>query len=106
MPNKAAPEGLTLGEVLQPIPALNVAMEIDRADPDFPSREIDYNQQTDNGLASLRSKTNIRSHEQIAASTSGDLPIGLGLSLRAPMAGQAENNQFPCRTNNYGKQRN
>lgn len=106
MSKKAAPEKITLADVFSaPAPAFNVALEIDRADPDIPSKEPDYNASTDDGLASLRSKHVMRNHAEIAAARTGDLPLGDGLSLRQPMAGQAENNQFPVRTNQYGKQR-
>jgi hypothetical protein len=106
MASKSAPEKLTLADALMaPMPAFNVALEIDRPDPDIASKEPNYNATTDDGLASLRSKHIMRDHAEVAAACSGDLPLGDGLSLRQAMAGQAENNQFPVRTNQYGKQR-
>jgi hypothetical protein len=106
MSKKPAPEKLTLAEALSaPMPAFNVALEINRPNPDIPSKEPNYNSTTDDGLASLRSKHTMRTRDEIEAARSGDLPLGDGLSLRQPMAGQGENNQFPVRTNQYGKQR-
>lgn len=106
MSNKPAPEKLTLAEALSaPMPAFNVALEVNRADPDLPSMEPNYNSTTDDGMASRRSKHIMRTHAEITADRSGDLPLGDGLSLREPMAGQGENDQFPVRTNQFGKQR-
>jgi hypothetical protein len=106
MSNKPAPEKLTLADALMaPMPAFNVALEINRPDPDLPSKEPNYNSSTDDGLASRRSKHIMRTHAEIAAARTGDLPLGDGLSLREPMAGQGGNDQFPVRTNQYGKQR-
>jgi hypothetical protein len=104
---KDAPERLTFAEALMPVSvsAFNVSLEINRPDPDIPSKEANYNSTTDNGLASRRSKHVMRSHAEIEAARSGDLPLGDGLSLRQPMAGQGENDQFPGSTNQYGKQR-
>lgn len=106
MSNRTAPEKLTLAEAfIRAVPGFNSALDIDRADPDIASKEPDYNATTDDGLASLRSKHIMRDHAEILAASSGDLPLGVGLSLRQAMAGQGENNQFPARTNPYGKQR-
>lgn len=106
MSKKPAPEKLTFAEAfLRPMPAFNSALDINRADPDIASREPDYNSTTDDGLASRRSKHMVRSHAEVAAAMSGDMPIGAGMSLRQPMAAQAENDQFPGSTNQYGKQR-
>lgn len=103
---KSAPEKLTIADVFpSTMPALNSALDIDRPDPDIASREMPYNSSTDDGLASLRSKHMVRTHAEVAAAMTGDLPLGDGLCLREAMAGQAENNQFPFETNQYGKQR-
>lgn len=106
MKKVAAPEKLTLGDAFPvQMPAFNSAIDIDRPDPDIASREMPYNSTTDDGLASLRSKHRVRTYEEIEAAKSGEPDLGFGLSLRQPMAGQAENNQFPLSTNQYGKQR-
>lgn len=100
--DKAAPAEVPVSSLFAPIPGFNSAVEINHADPDMPARQIDYNGDTDNGLASQRSKHCVRPHDQ---STTHNLPLGTGLSLRVPMAGQCENDQFPLSTNNFGKQR-
>lgn len=105
MSKKAAPENVQLGAIFAPIPGFNSATAINRIGEDSPPKEIEYNSTTDDGVASLRSRHVGRTHAEIAAARSGDLPLGTGLSLRQPMAGQAENNQFPFTTDNYGKQR-
>lgn len=106
MAKKPAPEKLTFDEAfVRPMPAFNSALDINRADPDFASRETPFNVTTDDGLASRRSKHVVRTHAQLAADTSGEPLIGYGLSMRQPMAATAENDQFPGSTNQYGKQR-
>jgi hypothetical protein len=77
----------------------------DLARQDMPDKEMPYNQVTDQGLASRRSKHILRSNDEVNASITGSLPAGDGLSLRAPMAGQGENDQFPWCTDRFGKQR-
>lgn len=71
----------------------------------FEPREIYYTQTTDQGLASRRSKHVVRTHAEVAAANVGDALLGDGLSLRAPMAGQCENDQFTYSTDIFGKQR-
>jgi hypothetical protein len=72
---------------------------------EFPAAEMPYSCTTDEGLASRRSKHVVRTHDEVKAACNGDLPIGQGLSLRAPMAGQCGNDQFPFQTDRFGKQR-
>lgn len=106
MSKKPAPEKLTLAEAFSAVmPAFNTATAINRADPDIASKEPNYNATTDDGLASRRSKHTVRDHAAVAASRRGDLPLGDGLALRQPLAGQGENDQFAFSTNPYGKQR-
>lgn len=71
----------------------------------FESADMPYNYTTDQGLASRRSKQIVRTHAEVSAACSGPLPLGDGLSLRAPMAGQCENDQFIFSTDQFGKQR-
>jgi hypothetical protein len=85
--------------------AMNSAVLRDLARQDMPDKEMPYNQVTDQGLASRRSKHILRSNDEVNASITGSLPAGDGLSLRAPMAGQGENDQFPWCTDRFGKQR-
>lgn len=101
MPKKSAPEAVPLPAFS--MPQFNVAIKINEPDPDIASKQPVYNATPDDGLASLRSKHMVRTHAE--AAPSGDLPLGFGLSLRAAMPGQGENNQFPIRANQYGKQR-
>lgn len=106
--NTPAPKGVTLAQALAPCadPTMNVATILNPCDyVDIP-RDPLYNSTTDDGLASLRSKHEVRTRAEIAAARSGDLPLGIGLSLKQPMAGQCENNQFPFRTDRFGKPRN
>lgn len=104
-----APMSPSLNEACGPIDEhdLNVSTVIarDTARQDFPPAEMPYNQTVDEGLASIRSKHVLRSNAEVKASIHDDLPISEGLSLRAPMAGQCENNQFPWQVNRFGKQR-
>lgn len=102
-----APKGVTIVQAFEPCrdPNLNVATVIDRCIDVCAPMEPTYNSTTDDGLASLRSKHEVRTREEIAAARTGDLPLGLGLSLKQPMAGQCENNQFPFSTNRFGKPR-
>ena len=104
MADKKAPESFPVRDLLIPLPGLNSAMDINRPDPDFPSREMPYNQTPDEGLASRRSKHVVRTWEQVKAATDAPAASGYGLSLRSAMAGQCENDQFPF-TNPFGKQR-
>lgn len=106
--NTPAPKGVSLDQALaMPAdPTFNVATILNPCDYDCPPRDPLYNSTTDDGLASLRSKHEVRTREEIAAARTGDLPLGIGLSLKQPMAGQCENNQFPFRTDRYGKPRN
>lgn len=106
MKKDKAPESLPVSALLMPLPAFNSELNVNRADPDLPSREIQYNKATDDGLASTRSKHAV----QPAPGDRDDdsfppLPMGVGLSLRMAMAGQAENDQFPISSNQFGKQR-
>lgn len=89
-----------------PLDEVNIAEARDAGRQEARKTEIQYNYVTDEGLASRRSKHVVRNHAEVAAATKGELPSGLGLSLRAPMAGQCENDQWPYCTDNYGKQRN
>lgn len=104
-----APASPSLNEACAPLNErdLNVSTVIanDTARQDFEPKEMPYNQTTDEGLASIRSKHVLRSNAEVKASIHEDLPIADGLSLRAPMAGQCENNQFPWQANRFGKQR-
>lgn len=94
-----------------PVPAeflgmkCNIACEIDHQHDYSDPREMDFNVTTDDGLASRRSKHEIRSYEQLEADTHGRLDAGFGVSIRMRMAGAGENNQFPYTTDEYGKQR-
>jgi hypothetical protein len=102
----AAPEKLTLADALpMQMPAFNSAIDINRIQPDIDSRQMPYTSTTDDGLASLRSKHRVRTFAEIEAAKICEPDLGFGLSLRQAMAGQAENNQFPFSTNQYGKQR-
>jgi hypothetical protein len=106
MPKKAsAPEAIPFSQVLVPMPKFNSATVINRPDTDPASKTPTYNCTTDDGLASRRDLHDCRSQAEYAAAYSGDLPLGQGLSLRMAMAGQAENDQFPYSTDEYGKQR-
>lgn len=100
-----APLTATVADILQPVPGLNDVVLRDADRQDFPAAEIPYNYTPDQGLASRRSKQVVRSCAEVQAACSGDLPLADGLSLRSPMAGQAENDQFPFSTDRYGKQR-
>lgn len=94
------------GVLKMSVPTLNVAVDIGYTNDDQPPHEAVFTHTTDDGLASRRDFTHrVRSHEELAAAKLGDLPAGFGLSLRQRMAGAAENNQFPWRTDIYGKQR-
>jgi hypothetical protein len=84
---------------------VNSAVMRDLVRQEMPAKAGRYNQTTDQGLASRRSKHILRSNDEVEASISGDLPAGEGLSLRAPMAGQCENDQFMWCTDRFGKQR-
>ena len=86
---------------------LNVATVIarDTARQDTEAKEMPYNQVTDEGLASRRSKHKVRTHAEVKAATHGTPELGYGVSLRAPMAGQCENDQYPWQTDRFGKQR-
>lgn len=65
--------------------------------------EITYTHRVDDDLASERAKHRARTHEELAADKVRDLPLGAGLSMRMPMAGQCENDQFPYSTGEDGK---
>lgn len=80
-----------------------IARDTARQDPE--AAEMPYNETTDQGLASRRSKHMMRDHKEVEAAYSGELAVGYGLSCRAPMAGQCENDQFPYQTDKFGKQR-
>ena len=68
---------------------LNVAASFGTQTDEPAQREVTYNQITDECLASRRGFLHdVRTHAEVAAATSGDLPLGVGLSLRAPMAGR------------------
>lgn len=99
------PEAVPISGLIVPIPGFNSAIDINRPSPDPEQRVMPYNQTADDGLASRRSKHEVRTYEELAAATSAPLAIGYGLSLRSPMAAQAENDQFPMSTDPYGKQR-
>lgn len=77
----------------------------DTARQEIDFKEIPYNQVTDDGLASRRSKHMVRTHAEVKAATGPEPALGYGLSLRAPMAGQCENDQLPYRVDRYGKLR-
>lgn len=85
----------------------NVALVIarDTARQENEPKEMPYNETTDEGLASRRSKHKVRTHAEVKAATGEELVPGYGLSLRAPMAGQCENDQFTYQTDRFGKQR-
>jgi hypothetical protein len=85
----------------------NIATVIanDTARQENEPKEMPYNQVTDEGLASRRSKHKVRTHAEVEAATHEKLAPGYGLSLRAPMAGQCENDQYPWGTDRFGKQR-
>lgn len=106
--NTPAPKGVTPAQAFAPLrdPTMNVATVIDQCDyvDDVP-RPL-YNSTTDDGLASRRSKHEVRTRAEIADAREGDLPLGIGLSLKQPMAGQCENDQFPYRSDRFGKPRN
>jgi hypothetical protein len=78
---------------------------MDTARQEIPFKEIEYNQVTDDGLASRRSKHMVRTHAEVKAATGPEPALGFGLSLRAPLAGQCENDQWPYCVDRYGKQR-
>lgn len=99
------PEAVPISGLIVPIPGFNSAIDINRPSPDPDPRVMPYNQTTDDGLASRRSKHEVRSYEELEAATDAALPSGYGLSLRSAMAGQGENDQFPLSTDPYGKQR-
>lgn len=80
-----------------------IARDTARQEPE--AAEMPYNEVTDQGLASRRSKHMVRDHKEVEAAYTGELAIGYGLSCRAPMAGQCENDQFPWQTDKFGKQR-
>lgn len=86
---------------------LNVATVIarDSARQEIEPKEMPYNRITDEGLASRRSKHMVRTHAEVKAATHDEPAIGYGLSLRAPLAGQCENDQYPWQTDRFGKQR-
>jgi hypothetical protein len=71
----------------------------------FDPANMPYTAVTDQGLASRRSKSVIRSHADVQAATTGTPALGEGLSLRQAMAGQCENDQFPFSADRFGKQR-
>lgn len=73
---------------------------------EMPPADMPYTATTDQGLASRRSKTVIRTHADVAAATTGEPALSEGLSLRQAMAGQCENDQFPFSADRFGKQRN
>lgn len=103
------PMSPSLNEACSPIDAhdLNVATVIanDTARQENKPAEMPYNQITDEGLASRRSKHVVRTHAEVKAASDDNLALGDGLSLRAPMAGQCENDQYPWATDRFGKQR-
>lgn len=103
--DKEAPASVPLAGVFSPIPGFNRAMDInaDRFEP--APRRMPYNQTPCDGLASRRSKQAVRTFEQVAAATGPAPEPGYGLSMRSAMAGQCENDQFPIRTDVFGKQR-
>ena len=107
MAKTSAPSGASLSDISIPMPRLNVAVEINMPDADPASAQVQYNAVTDQGLASRRSKHDVKplSRTQRDPLTVGDLPLGTGLSLRMAMAGQGENDQMPFRTDPYGKMR-
>lgn len=80
-----------------------VLRDIDRQN--FEPANMPYTAVTDQGLASRRSKSVIRSHADVRAATTGTPALGEGLSLRQAMAGQCENDQFPFSADRFGKQR-
>lgn len=104
-PDKEAPASVPLAGILTPIPGFNRAMDInvDRLEP--APRQMPYNEVPCDGLASRRSKQPVRTFEELAAATGPAPAPGYGLSLRSAMAGQCENDQFPLRTDAFGKQR-
>lgn len=86
--------------------ALNVAVEVNDCDHEEDPREAQFTHTTDDGLASRRDFMHrVRSHEELEAGHDRNLPAGFGLSMRQRMAGAAWNDQFPWRTDIYGKQR-
>lgn len=99
------PEAVPITGLIVPISGFNSAIDINCPSPDPEQRVMPYNQTADDGLASRRSKHEVRSYEELAAATSAPLAPGYGLSLRSAMAAQGENDQFPMRTDPYGKQR-
>lgn len=96
----------TVRDLIQPVDGFNDAVLRDAERQSIAPAEMPYNSTTDQGLASRRSKHVMRTHAEVEAAYSGDLPAADGLSLRAPMAGQCENDQFPFQTDRFGKQRN
>lgn len=92
-----------------PVPApmgMNIACDVDMQCDEFEPKAGNFNVSTDDGLASRRSKTVIRNHAEMAAATGPAPPAGYGMALRQRMAGVGGNDQFPYRTDEYGKQRN
>lgn len=67
--------------------------------------EMPYTRTPDQGLASRRSKHFVRTHAEVEAATTGEPSLAAGISLRMPMAGQCENDQFIYSTDAFGKQR-
>lgn len=99
------PEDIPVSSLFYPIGGFNSAADINAPSPTPPQKVMPYNQTADDGLASRRSKHVVRTFEQLEAATSAAPTCGYGLSMRSPMAAQAENDQFPMSTDCYGKQR-
>lgn len=100
-----APQSAPFSAIVHVDPGINDAALRDAQRQEMPPAEMPYNQVTDQGLASRRSKHVIRTHAEVAAATHGEPAVCDGLSLRAPMAGQCENDQFTFSTDAFGKQR-
>lgn len=103
--SKQAPDPVPITDAFSPIRGFNSAVEINTDRMQNPFRDMPYNQTPCEGLASRRSKQPVRTFAELAAATGPALPLGYGLSLRSAMTGQCENDQFPFRTDPFGKQR-
>lgn len=103
--NKDTPIVATFAQTLSTAAGINDAALRDVQRQEIPPAEMPYNSATDQGLASRRSKTVMRTHAEIAAARTGDPALDSGMSLRQAMAGQCENDQFIYCTDRYGKQR-
>lgn len=101
----AAPERASPMALFTPVAGFNDAVLVDAQRQEMPPAEMPYTYKSDDGLASRRSKHMVRTHAEVEACQIGTPDPSLGLSMRAALPAQCENDLFPFQTDRFGKQR-